>query len=90
MNLDCDVLAVDWCRQRGTRAEENSSEHDSDRRLSLVIVVRIVGPALMLYMCIESIDRQSSQLLNQTIVFPRLIRWIYLNVDLPLKPLHLG
>jgi hypothetical protein len=45
----------------------------------------MAGLALMMDRYIEPDDRQPSQLLNHANVFPRLIRWIYLNVDLPLK-----
>jgi hypothetical protein len=88
LNLDWGVLDVDWCRQGGARVRGRLFAQGLEGRLSLVVVVRMVGLALMMDKYIELDDRQSSQLLNHANVFPRLIRWIYLNVDLPLKPLH--
>ena len=88
MNLDWGVLDVDWCRQRGARVRETTFRQGLEGRLSLLVVVRILDLALMMCWYIESVDRQSIQLLNLANVFPRLIRWIYLNIDLPLKPLY--
>jgi hypothetical protein len=59
LNLDWGVLDVDWCRQRGAGMRASTFGQGLKQQLSLVVVVRMVGLALMMDVYIQSDDRRS-------------------------------